>query len=80
MNDDGTPLSIVADSSLDIKKVTATPNTITAVRNTADKNDWKNPAAEPTKNIEIIAIIVGKRPLHGTKLFVITAISLSLDQ
>ena len=30
-----------------------------------------------TKNIVIIMIIVGKRPLQGTKLFVIIAISLS---
>ena len=48
------------------------PSKIRPVRKRADKTDEKMPAL-PTKNIVIIAISVGKRPLQGTKLFVIIA-------
>ena len=43
----------------------------------ADPADWANPPDTPTKNIDKMAISVGKRPLQGTKLFVIIAISRS---
>ncbi len=39
--------------------------------------DCDAPAAVPAKNMVIIAIRVGNLPLHGTKLFVSMAISLS---
>ena len=40
----------------------------------------KSRSFEPIKNIDIIDISVGKRPLHGTKLLVSIAINLSLGE
>ncbi len=77
MKDDGIPFKSVFESNLEMSKVKTTPSTITAVRNSAERADWKAPEAAPAKNMVIIAISVGKRPLHGTKLFVRIAMSLS---
>ena len=70
------PFRIVAERSLDTANVIATPNMITPASSTAERIDLC-PASEPIKNMEIITIRVGNRPLQGTKLFVIIAISLS---
>ena len=76
--EEGIPLSQVTDKSHDIKSVMAIPKSITAKRMSADKIDWQNPlASAPVKNIVIMLISVGKRPLHGTKVFVSMAISRS---
>ncbi len=72
MKEDGTPLRTVTDSSLDTRNVISTPRIMTARRMTADSTEENAPEAV-TKNIVIIAIIVGKRPLQGTRLLVITA-------
>ena len=56
------------------------PRIITPVRMTVEIIDCNGPTNIPAKNIVIIAIKVGKRPLHGTKLLVIMAMSLSLGE
>ena len=68
--DDGTPLSIVKDSSLVIPKVMRIPNTIKAVSRIAANTELNVFSAVPIKNIVSMAMRVGKRPLHGTKLLV----------
>ena len=73
MNEDGTPFRTVTDSSLDTINVMITPSSNTASSIAADSTDEKAPDAV-TKNMVIMAIIVGKRPLQGTRLFVIMAI------
>lgn len=70
------PLRIVLDRMEDITKVTAIPRRITPIRIAPDNIELKNPPVV-IKNIIITAIIVGKRPLQGIKLFVIIAMSLS---
>lgn len=65
-------MSTVTDKIFDTKKVISTPRSMTARSIAADSTEEKAPDAA-TKNMVIIAIIVGKRPLHGTRLFVITA-------
>ena len=74
-NDDGMPLSTVLDKKRDIRSVMTMPSTITAVSMSAEIREELPPKE---KNIVIIAMRVGKRPLQGTKLFVSMAISLSL--
>ena len=71
--DDGTPFKTVLDNSLVAAKVVITPNTITAVIINADKTEEKAPVILPIKNIVISEIMVGNRPLQGTKLLVNTA-------
>ena len=62
-------------------KVTRTPRTTKSIRMKADKKEVITDAdSETTKNIVIIAIKVGKRPLHGTKLFVSMARRRSLGE
>ena len=51
-----------------------------AVRIREEKKELKNPPDTPTKNIVIIAIKVGNRPLHGTKLLVSMANNRSLGE
>ena len=63
--------------NLVVKKVNIIPNNMTPVKYKADIT-LSNTLLAVTKNIEISAIIVGNFPLQGTKLFVITAKSLSL--
>ncbi len=77
VKDDGCPLRSVSERSFVTRSVSAIPITITSVSSSVSNTPEKT---EPTKNIESSAIIVGKRPLHGTKLFVIIARSLSLGE
>mgnify|MGYP004473438409 CR=1 FL=1 len=72
VNDDAIPLRTVMERTFDIISVIITPIIITPKRIIAEST---LPAV--TKNIVIIIIIVGNRPLHGTKLLVSIAISLS---
>lgn len=74
MNDDVSPFNIVFDNSLETKNVTIIPNMINKVK-----------IMEPIilltiKNIDISEMNKGNLPLHGTKEFVRTAISLSLGE
>ena len=80
MNDDGTPFNMVIDRSFDVIKVAAIPNSIIQVKMNALSKDSKPEKALPTKNIVITDIKSGKRPLHGTKLFVRIPIILSLGE
>ena len=66
-NDDGIPFRTVLDKRRDIRSVITIPSTITAVSMSAEMTDELPPKE---KNIVIIAISVGKRPLQGTKQFV----------
>ena len=54
------------------------PSSIKSVKNSDDETEDINLTFVPIKNIVIIDISAGKRPLHGTRLFVIIASSLSL--
>ena len=76
VKEEGIPLSRVCDKSLDIASVAATPSRIAPRSRSADITD-ENLFPAVTKNIVIIAIIVGNRPLQGTKLLVRIAISRS---
>ncbi len=71
---------MVADNSFDMRSVIKIPRMITPDRIAADNTEENAPEAPPTKNMVIMAIMVGKRPLHGTKLLVIMAISRSLGE
>ena len=71
---------MVADNSFDMTSVIKIPKMITPDRIAADNTEENAPEAPPTKNMVIMAIMVGNRPLHGTKLFVIMAISRSLGE
>ena len=54
---------------------------MTPVNISVDSKEPVNPVAMlPTKNIEIMEIMVGKRPLQGTKLLVSIAIIRSLGE
>ena len=64
------PESTVAESRQEERNVRATPSTITPVSSTEESSVRSAPALAPTKNIAMIAMMVGKRPLQGTKLFV----------
>ena len=68
---------MVPDSSRDTQKVRKTPSRMTPVSSSADSTPRPIPAPVPTKNMVMIAIRVGKRPLQGTKLLVRMAISRS---
>ena len=76
VKEEGIPLSRVCDKSLEIASVAATPSRIAPRSRSADITD-ENLFPAVTKNIVIIAIIVGNRPLQGTKLLVRIAISRS---
>ena len=78
INDDGIPFKIVLDNILDIIKVINTEKHITNTSNNALNNEEVKVLFNPTKNIVIIAIIIGNLPLHGTKELVRIAINLSL--
>ena len=73
MKEEGTPRSSVADSSLEASSVIATAKTMRAVSSRALTNE----PLPPAKNMDMTAMRAGKRPLHGTRLLVITAISRS---
>ena len=72
MNDDGNPFSIVLDSIFDTSSVMKTDNSINPIKISVEVID------ELVKNIAIKVIKVGNLPLHGIKLLVSIAISLSL--
>ncbi|GKX27881.1 hypothetical protein SH1V18_03610 [Vallitalea longa] len=76
MNDEGIPFSIVFDNNRDITNVNKTAKTIVNNITTAPIIE-ENLPLNPVMNIVASAIRVGKRPLQGTKLLVIIAISLS---
>lgn len=76
VNAEGVPLKRVADNILVDINVKATESIMTKVKTKASSRLPKNPPSV-TKNIEIIAIMAGKRPLQGTKLLVIIARILS---
>ena len=80
MKEDGTPFKIVLDNSLEINRVIMIPSRITAVSIRVENTDWKATPKLPAKNMVIMAIRVGKRPLQGTKLLVMVAISRSLGE
>lgn len=66
----------VADKSLEQASVTRTASNSNAVRSRADTTEPSTPP-DTTKNNEIKAINVGKRPLQGTKELVRIAINRS---
>ncbi len=68
---------MVLDNSLDINRVIITPNRIDVSTDSVATKDLKAPV-ELAINILARDISIGKRPLQGTKLFVIMAINLSL--
>ena len=51
---------------------------MTAVRSSAESSGFSTVPEPPTKNMEMMAIRVGNRPLQGTKLLVMMAMSRSL--
>ena len=71
---------MVTERILDITRVMKIPRRIIPDRIPADKIVENDPVAPPIKNMVIIAIMVGKRPLQGTKLLVIIAIRRSLGE
>ena len=77
MKEEGIPFKIVFDNIFDIKRVITTPSIITPIKIRAENRERNGDTIPAAKNIVIIDISMGKRPLHGTKLFVIIAISLS---
>ena len=75
--EEGTPFKNVLDKIRETSKVITTPRTITAINQTAETIDRRDEITFPAKNMVIIAIRVGKRPLQGTKLLVMVAIKRS---
>lgn len=80
VNEEGTPFKIVLESSCEIQKVVKTPRITVAANKIAERKLPPKLTELPTKNIVIIEIKIGKRPLHGTKLFVKIAINYSLGE
>lgn len=71
---------MVTDNTLEIKSVIKMPRIMIPDRIPADKTVVRDPAVPLIKNMVMIAIMVGKRPLQGTKLLVIMAINRSLGE
>ena len=66
VKEEGTPLRMVAERNRETKKVIRMPRIIIPVRKNAESRDCAAFAVTPPiKNIVIITIIVGKRPLQG---------------
>ena len=80
MKDDGIPFNNVFDNIFDINNVKNIPNKITPSTTNVDIIDAPIPCMLPAINIVAIVIKNGNLPLHGTKLFVRIAISLSLGE
>ena len=76
MKEEASPRSSVADSSREAAKVMATPSSSARVSSSARSASPPAPAL-PAKNSVMTEIRVGKRPLQGTKLLVMTAMSRS---
>ena len=70
-------MSTVLESNFEDRSVIQTPKIIIPVNINVDKADCNGKAATPAKNMVIMAIKVGKRPLQGTKLLVRIAMSRS---
>ena len=80
VKEEGMPFKMVLDSRRDTAKVIPTASAISSARSTADRTESSGAAMLPKKNMDIMDMIVGKRPLQGTKLFVTAAISRSLGE
>lgn len=74
------PLSIVLESRYDIKNVIPIPRIKNSVNANAASKEVPALFSIPTKNIVTMAISVGNRPLHGTKLLVRIAMRRSLGE
>ena len=77
VNEEGTPFNIVFDRNLETANVIITAKAINTASRTDENIESSGAAMLPRKNIDIIDIMVGNRPLQGTKLFVTAAISRS---
>ena len=77
MKEEGIPFKRVPDNSLVIKKVMNIPDRITPVIIIDVIAEDFHPEKQPAKNMVMTEIRAGKRPLHGIKLLVNTARSLS---
>ena len=78
VNDDGIPFKRVLESSFVTAKVATIPKRIISVKSKAESKDEY--MLDVTKNIVSTDIKIGNLPLHGTKLFVRIANSLSLGE
>ena len=77
MKEEGTPFNTVDDRIFEEMNVPSIPSSIMAVSIKAANIEFKKLAEFAIKNIEINVISVGNLPLHGTRLLVMIAISLS---
>ena len=75
---EGTPFRMVFERRRETSRVIRIPSRITAVSSTAESREVPNPALAPMKNMVMMAMRVGNRPLQGTKLLVMVAIRRSL--
>ena len=73
-------MRMVLDSRRETSRVMPTPSRMTRVSPRAERKEEAKPPAVPTKNMVMMAIRVGNRPLQGTKLLVIVAMSRSLGE
>ena len=80
MKEEGIPRKNVKDISFDTPKVAAIERRMKPVRSKAETREDENPTALPTKNMVMIEINIGNRPLQGTKLLVRIAIKRSLGE
>ena len=58
-------MRMVMESRRETRKVMSTPKTMTPVRIRVDRREFSGETAVPTKNMEIIARMVGNRASHG---------------
>ena len=73
-------MSSVADSRRDTAKVISMPSSITPVSSRAEDKEALSPPDWDTKNMDIMAMRVGKRPLQGTKRLVMHMVSACFPQ
>ena len=69
IKEEGNPFKMVLESSLETSSVAVIPSRITSVRSRQEAIPLPK-EKEAAKNMVIMAIKVGKRPLQGTKLLV----------
>ena len=79
VNEDGTPFKSVWESIHETAKVINIPARTARSSSAEEATEPENPF-DTAKNIAIMDMSAGKRPLHGTKLLVSIAISLSLGE
>lgn len=77
VKEDASPFNNVLDNNLDERNVIIIPSNITKTKIATPTKEENTPVHFPIRNIEIIEIIAGNLPLHGTNVFVSIAISLS---